>query len=77
MRLSAVAYARARILRRFGLAAMRLFHQILYVLFLLFVLLGFFYAYEVIQTMLRIQTFQEHEIEVIRQYEPMPERIEV
>jgi hypothetical protein len=56
---------------------MRFFHQILYLLFMLSVLLGFFYTYEVAQNMLQIQNNREHEIEVIRDYEGPPERIAI
>ena len=56
---------------------MRLFHRILYLLFMLSVLLGFFYTYEVAQNMLQIQNTREHEIEVIRDYEGPPERIAI
>ena len=56
---------------------MRAFHQILYLLFMLSVLLGFFYTYEVAQNMLQIQNTREDEIEVIRDYEGPPERIAI
>lgn len=61
----------------FRLGAMRLFHQILYLLFMLFLLLSFFYTYEVAEKMLQIQNFREHEVEVIRQYEDLPKQIEI
>ena len=61
----------------FTWGAMRLFHQMLYLLFMLSVLLGFFYTYEVAQNMLQIQNTREHEIEVIRDYEGPPERIAI
>ena len=67
IRLWALPMTESTSLSILSLNTMKLFHQLLYVLFILFVLLGFFYLYDVTDEFLRIQA--ERPFELIRPHE--------